>query len=337
MNERFAFLFGEKELTKRESSIKKLYIRRLLSLINTVFVWENLPDDIPAEYIENTLLLEGVIAFTPLQNKMTALAVSPYGVPNKYFIHDTWLYVNPYLPDKVNSGNVTTGKDCIVVYNDSISPWLYTPTRDLLIEYSELLAAVDISLKIAIKNTRLSFIGKATSNAEVSSYRDMIDGISQGATANVVLSNTTVSDGITTLPTVPHGVDYIRQLSECREYLLNAFLSNFGVATNTNLKRERALTTEINLQLEKPTFSIYSMLKARQEGAKKINEKYGTDIKVLFNPVITRTNDENGNFVPDEIENKNVVTLPQNEKEGDNIDTQTVIQSSDDPDEQSGG
>lgn len=336
MNERFAFLFGEKELTKRENSVKKLYIRRLLSLINTVFVWDNLPDDIPAEYIENTLLLEGVIAFTPLDGKMTALAVSQYDIPNEYFMHDKWLYVNPYLPENVKSGNITTNEDCIIVYNDSISPWLYTPTRDLLIEYSELLSAVDISLKIAIKNTRLSFIGKATSTAEVSGYREMFDGISQGATANVVLSNTTVSDGLTTLPTVPHGVDYIRQLSECREYLLNAFLSNFGVATNTNLKRERALTNEITLQLERPTFSIYSMLKARQDGVDKINKKYGTNITVQFNPVITMTNDSNGNFVPDEVEDKNVVTLPQNESEVEPVDNQRAIQSSDDPDKQSG-
>lgn len=331
-SDRFAYLFS-KEITKREDKVKNLYIRRLLSMVNNVFVWDNLPDEIPAEYIENALLLEGVVAFTPIKNKLTVVNVMPYGTPNKYYMHDTWIYTNPFISAPANSGNITTGKDCIVVYNDTVSPWIYTPSRDTIIEYAELLAATDISLKMAIKNTRLTFIGKATNQAEVASFSDMINSVYRGDPANCVLSNTTVTDGIETLPTVSHGVDFIRQLTECREYLFNSFLSRFGIFANTNLKRERALTDEIQLQTERPVFSIYSMFESRKKGVEKINEKYGTDITVSLNPVITLSNDNNGNDVPDEIENGGNITTNESGVNEEN-DPQRVIQSSDDTREQ---
>ena len=80
------------------------------------------------------------------------------------------------------------------------------------------------------------------------------------------------------------GADFLRQLAETREYLYNLFLSEFGIHANTILKRERQLTGEIDMQAEKPVFNVESMLTAREEGVKNINQKYGTNIRVYLNP-----------------------------------------------------
>jgi hypothetical protein len=113
----------------------------------------------------------------------------------------------------------------------------------------------------------------------------MLSDVSNGALGVTVNTKTLIGDGLKVLPTVTSATDYLRQISETREYLYNLFLSEFGIHANTAaLKRERVLTGEIDMQIEKPVFNIESMLKARTEGAAKISEKFGKSITVRINP-----------------------------------------------------
>ena len=73
-------------------------------------------------------------------------------------------------------------------------------------------------------------------------------------------------------------------MPEAREYLYNLFLSEFGIHANTVLKRERQLTGEIDMQIEKPVFNINSMLQAREESAKRLSKTFGAEISVRINP-----------------------------------------------------
>lgn len=277
---------------KNEGRARDFYFRRLISLVSNVFTWDNLPDDIPPEYIELTLLLNGFVAFTELGGKRLALRVSPTMYPNEYYYNDSYLYANPYITNAEKSGTVTDGKGTVIMYNDNLSRWFGLTCRDLISEYAELLAAVDISLKIAIKNTRLTHIGKASNAAELASYNELIRKISRGDLAVGVLSDGLVTDGISTLQTTHQGVDYLRQIAETREYLYNSFLSQFGIHANTAQKRERLLTDEIDMQNERPIFSISEMYAERKHAALRINQMWGTDITVTLNTALGGDSDD---------------------------------------------
>lgn len=271
---------------KNEGRARNFYFRRLISLVTNVFTWDNLPDDIPPEYVELTLLLNGFVAFTELGGKRLALRVSPTMYPNEYYYNDSYLYANPYLTNTEKSGTVTDGENAVIMYNDNLSRWFGLTCRDLISEYAELLAAVDISLKIAIKNTRLTHIGKVTNAAELASYNELIRKVSEGDLAVGVMSDGLVTDGISTLQTTHQGVDYLRQIAETREYLYNSFLSQFGIHANTAQKRERLLTDEIDMQNERPIFSISEMYAERKHAALRINRMWGTDITVTLNAAL---------------------------------------------------
>lgn len=271
---------------KNETNARNFYFRRLISLVANVFTWENLPDEIPAEYVELTLLMNGFVAFTELGGKRLALRVSPTNYPNEYYFNDSYLYANPYIENAEKSGTVTDGENAIIMYNDNLSRWFGLTARDLISEYAELLGAVDVSLKIAIKNTRLTHIGKVTNSAELESYNALIRKISDGDLAVGVLSDGLVTEGISTLQTTHQGVDYLRQIAETREYLYNSFLSQFGIHANTAQKRERLLTDEIDMQNERPIFSISEMYAERVKAVERINKMWGTDISVTLNPAL---------------------------------------------------
>jgi hypothetical protein len=71
------------------------------------------------------------------------------------------------------------------------------------------------------------------------------------------------------------------------------------------LKRERQLTGEIDMQIEKPMFNIESMLSAREQSAEKINRKLGLNLSVKINPKFMFVEESAGE--PDETNNQNNV------------------------------
>ena len=119
-------------------------------------------------------------------------------------------------------------------------------------------------------------------------YNDLISAIWNGKPAFAVNSETLISDGLKILPTANIAADYLRQISETREYIINSCLSAFGVHANTILKRERSLTAEIDLQTERPTFNIYTMLAEREKLAKRLAGFFNYPVSVKLNPILNQ-------------------------------------------------
>lgn len=267
-----------------ENQARLHYRRHLLNRLMSVFVWEGFDESVPSEYVEMTLLLNGVVGFIERNGVLTPLICWGAVAPDEFYRCKNFTYAQPVL------GSGTIDADA-VIYNENLAPWFPWDCKDVLDKYADMLATADISFKVAMKNSRLTHIIVTDNEQDVKNTDRMLDGVSNGALATTVYSPTLVGDGIKVLPASEKGVEYIRQLSEAREYIYNCFLSEFGIHANTVLKREREITDEIDMQIEKPAFNVYGMLKARQEGAERINKKFGTNITVKLNPAITIVED----------------------------------------------
>ena len=267
-----------------ENQARLHYRRHLLNRLMSVFVWEGFDESVPSEYVEMTLLLNGVVGFIERNGVLTPLMCWGAVAPDEFYRCKNFTYAQPVL------GSGTVEADA-VIYNENLAPWFPWDCKDVLDKYADMLATADISFKIAMKNSRLTHIIVTDNEQDVKNADRMLDGVSNGAMATTVYSPTLIGDGIKVLPASEKGVEYIRQLSEAREYIYNCFLSEFGIHANTVLKREREITDEIDMQIEKPAFNVYGMLKARQEGAERINKKFGTNISVKLNPAITIVED----------------------------------------------
>lgn len=271
---------------RTEEELTEHYRKHLLNHLVTVFQWEGLDEDVPTEYLEMTLLLNGCCGFVKYEGKYIPMLCNPADKPDPYFRATSYIYANP----AVGNGNISPNA---VIFNDLLSAWFPRDCNEVIDKYAHLLAAAEVSLRIALKNARLTHIAVTDNEDDVANINKMFADVANGALATTVSTKTLIGDGLKILPTITSGVDYLRQITETREYLYNLFLSEFGVHANTAaLKRERVLTGEIDMQIEKPMFNIESMLQARQKGAEKVNKELGLNLKVNINPKFMYVEDE---------------------------------------------
>lgn len=299
-----------------ENQARMHYRRHLLNRLMSVFVWEGFDESVPSEYVEMTLLLNGVVGFIERNGILTPIMCWGAVAPDEFYRCKNFTYAQPVL------GSGTIDADA-VIYNENLAPWFPFDCKDVLDKYADMLATADISFKVAMKNSRLTHIIVTDNEQDVKNTDRMLDGVSNGALATTVYSPTLIGDGIKVLPASEKGVEYIRQLSEAREYIYNCFLSEFGIHANTVLKREREITDEIDMQIEKPAFNVFGMLKARQEGAERINKKFGTNITVQLNPAITIVEDSVSEDGEDDIYDTGTDILSDNGETDTNTGTGT--------------
>ena len=280
---------------KDEETARTHYRRHLLNRLMSLFVWEGFSENVPTQYIEQTLLLNGVCGFLMHNGELVPVPAWGAEAPDEFYRAKRFTYAQPVL------GSGTIDADS-VIYNDNLAPWWGFDCKDVIDKYADLLAMADISIKVAIKNSRLTHIIATDNEPDVKNINTVLDAVSNGAMATAVFSRTMVGDGVRVLPATNYGTDFMRQLSETAEYLYNRFLSEFGVHANTVLKRERQLTDELEMQAERPAFNVWGMLQARIEGCNRINAKFGTNISVKLNPAITIVEDmadDNGDIYDD--------------------------------------
>ena len=261
-----------------EQNLTDHYRYHLLNHLVTVFEWTGFDDECPVNYLEMLLLTEGVCGIIKQGEKYIPMRCNAAERPDEYYRPTSYIYANPVL----GSGKIEPDA---VIFNDLCAAWFPVDCRDVIDKYAQLLAAADISLKIALKNSRLTNIIVTDNDDDVANINKMLTDVANGALATTINTKTLIGEGVKVFPAVTSGVDYIRQIPEAREYLYNLFLSEFGIHANTGaLKRERVLTGEIDMQIEKPVFNINSMLQAREESAKRLSKTFGAEISVRINP-----------------------------------------------------
>ena len=269
-----------------EDRLTDHYRYHLLNHLVTVFEWAGFDEECPVNYLEMLLLTEGVCGIIKQGDKFIPMRCNAAERPDEYYRPTSYIYANPVL----GSGKIEPDA---VIFNDLCAAWFPLDCKDVIDKYAQLLAAAEISLKIALKNSRLTNIIVTDNEDDVANIDKMLTDIANGALATTVNTKTLIGEGVKVFPAVTSGVDYMRQIAESREYLYNLFLSEFGIHANTVLKRERQLTGEIDMQIEKPVFNINSMLQAREESAARLSKTFGAEISVRINPKYMYVEEQN--------------------------------------------
>lgn len=306
---------------REHKSIRREIFQKLAGL----FLWE-LPAEIPAAYVEYELLKNGFVAFFKVDGKPQAMRVNFAEEPNAYFVHDKFIYANPII----GSGTLTDGDECVIAYNEPNARWYPKTTYEIIDRYAELGASVNVSLNVALKNGRLMYFGTADTQQAIQGFNDLMAAVWDGKKAFAINSETLISDGLKILPAASQVTDYLRQLSECREYIINSCLSSFGVHANTILKRERQLVNEIDLQQERPSFNVYTMLYERKKAAKRLSELFNYPVKVRLNPLLSIVD-----YIDEDVYNEGITDEPLKETNREIIGGDNDVSTESESDEES--
>lgn len=259
---------------RQKSEAITFYIWQTLCRTQSMFEYKNLPDTIPQKYLENYLQTQGVtaIATNPKDNKQYALMGGLGGECDGYYIPKYFIGANPWLEWTYE---LERDKECIVVFNDTYRIGILP----IIKRYASLLAENELTIKIALINSRLTNIFSAPTDNQKKAAEEFISQIDGGELA-VIRDNSFSPMGFT-----PYGSSsqrYVTQLIEMEQYLKSQLFNDLGLNANYNMKRETITSTEVTMNSDSLLPFCEDMLRMRKEAIEKCNDMFGWNASVDF-------------------------------------------------------
>ena len=250
------------------------YIQYMLCRTQSMFVYENLPDTIPADILELYLQTKGHCFITELDGKIYALSGTLGGEIDEYYRFTEYVVSNPALK---LSKNFNIKKDGILVKNDTMELGLIP----LLARYSVLIIENAISMRNATINARILTIISAPDERTKQSAELYLKKIENGE--NSVIGENPFFNGVRSQSANSAFGKTIEQLIALHQYIKASMFNEIGLDANYNMKKERINSQEAQLSDDFLLPFIDNMITNRRQAIEKINEKYGFDISIRFN------------------------------------------------------
>lgn len=262
----------------------KLWREFLYSRIMNIFEYENVPEEIDLQSLKLFLFLKGKVVFYKIGDEYLIQPFEYTDKLNKYYIPTNGRVVNPWLPVGHQNWMFEVEKECII-YNstpDIRKFKYYSIVADLIWKTANQLAENDISYYCIQRNHRLIAIFTAENDKQKAECNRVLDRLYEGY-PDITMEEDLVSH-IRVNPIAMNSTrSTITELIEFQQYVLANFYHSFGINSNYNLKREQLNSNEIDVNKEVLRLNIDDMLKCREMGVSKINDKYGLDIRVHLN------------------------------------------------------
>lgn len=246
------------------------YIEQMFNRCQRMFEWKNLPDSIPQKELEYMLQKNGNIFVTEHKGKLYAFNGGLGGVPNEYYEPTLYTVANPYLElNKIYKIDV----DGILVRNDTKMLGLLP----IFAKSAVMNCDCEITLNMLATLLRVQFMITASDDKSRQQADLFISKIKNGDFSAVTSSQ--FSDGVK-LFNGDSSNQIINQFIQLSQYVRATAFNEIGLNANFNMKKERLISSEINVNESALLPMVENMLQERQDACDKINTMFGTDIDV---------------------------------------------------------
>lgn len=261
----------------------RFYFKWLLGKLHELFKWENMPDTIDIDFLNNCLFLDGHVLFTDkLDKKLRCFFGEIGGEPNIYYMPTLYTVANPVVGSA--NVNIDNDKEGVVMFNsreDKIYNFMPRGSGlyPLIHQTATLLADNIVSINTAQINSRVQACIIAGDEQLRNSAEVYVKDLYKGKPWTVVsesMISSIKSNPISSAAT-PQA---IQALVELHQYIIADFYNSIGIKTNPVNKKERLITDEINSVDDYLAVTINQMLDSRKLGIEKVNKRFGTNIKV---------------------------------------------------------
>ncbi len=272
---------------KRKDYSFNVWFDKLLSVVVHLFVYENLPANLPQWELEKRLIIAGR---APVFQNETYGIVTAWGGTSGVDIYNNANQFN-YAQVRLGSSSCMINNiDGVIVYGTNIDKIVGSSGAigRRISYYADILSDIDVSRQIALINNRAVNVVTAKTDNALNELRQFYRQVQDG---NIVIPK--ISSGVldateNILKNVPNSTGYgLADFDTATQNTLKLFWNDFGIRYGET-KRERMLTDEVTAEQDSLDISIYDMLQCRREGIEKINLLYGTAITVdINNDIIT--------------------------------------------------
>lgn len=258
---------------KNKDTAVMAFIENTLAKTQAMFVYEGLPDTVPAEELERLLQTEGNAFFAEVNGDLYALQGAAGGEPDPYNRPTIYTVANPAL--KLNK-SYKIGVDGVFIKNDTNGNSLLPIIGKFAVLYTDGI----ISLNTASILTRITMLISASDDKTKQSADEFLKKILDGDFS--IIGENAFFKGVNMQTAATSNTQYITQLVELVQYYKANMLNELGLNANYNMKRERLNTGEVAMNVDVLLPYVDNMLHERQKALKQVNEMFGTEITVRF-------------------------------------------------------
>ena len=278
---------------------------KLTNLLLNLFEYENVPEGLTGRELELNLIMTGHAVVVPKTDGTLFTPLASLFSYDEYYQPVKAVWANPVV---MSTRTWDIHKDCEVIYNNLLQDSLYYVKADsglcsFIARYARQLADIESSINIYIVNQRMTDYPVANDGAVKESltmfFKNLIMGKRAIVTDNSIIENFRSVD-------INRGTikDGINDLLIARDKILEEFYRDIGVNMHIN-KKAQMNTEEISSDNQLLLISTDSMIKAREEGVERVNNMFGTNMKVHINPLYKVKEEET--YAPDSgLSNNNI-------------------------------
>lgn len=261
---------------------------KLLNYCLGIYKYTGLPSSLPAREVLMNLIMTGHAVI--FQNKSEL-------VTTKTVLYDFDMY---YRPTKATYGNVRIfsrqlklGEDAEVVYLNHIEGNVLTNQavdsglRSFILRYARQLADIESTANIYAVNMRLQSFPVASDDITRDQVENFYKKIALGEKAvimdNMILEmfrNVEVANRITN--------DTLNDILIARDKVLANFFQDIGIKYRQEQKKAQLTEDEVEADEQILVIDVEQMCEVQQEGFDRVNDMFGTDIRVQINPIYDR-------------------------------------------------
>ena len=257
------------------------YIRYFLARLQSMFIYEGLPDTIPQKWLENYLLVNGSCVWVKNGEDLVVTRAGIGGKPDVYYIPTECIVANPYMKQVDGNRTYTRDVDCVLMVNDTYAQGILP----MLKKYCSMLVENEITMSIADIMARATIILSAADDNTKDSAELFIKHLLEGKLDVIGESPFLVGnqDRALTVNQLSNSAAILTDLIEYQQYIKAGLYNELGLQSNYNMKRESINAGESQLNEDMLHPLIDNMLTERQQALEKVNAMFGTNITVRFN------------------------------------------------------
>lgn len=265
------------------------YVRYYLARLQSMFIYDGLPDSIPQKWLENLLLVNGSCVWIRNGDDLIVTRAGIGGEPDVYYIPTQCIVSNPYVKEGADR-TYTRDVDCVLMVNDTYAQGLLPMIK----KYCSMLVENEITMSIADRLARATITISACddetkANAELWLKRLLEGNLGIIGEAQFLAGNQDKALNINQLVNV---ASTITDLIEYQQYIKASLYNDLGLQSNYNMKRESINAGESQLNEDMLHPLIDNMLAERRAALEKVNDMFGTNITVDFNSAWKINEDE---------------------------------------------
>lgn len=261
-----------------------------IDILTSMYTYENLPDSMPAEFIERYLIMNGSACgwrydgqTDPLhQDKLIISLGGPAEAPDVYGIGQKYKAVTENGYVKTFDRN---SDECAIIYNNS----LYAPDMNIINNFADIIVEMFVSLKTNVLYTRNKPVFKAGTDKEraaiIKAFNDIKNDLEP-----IVVTSTNIMEQIDGAPesikvldiTDVNNADKLQYIVKSIDDAFRWFFTLYGQSVQGNGKMAQQTVKEVDGSTSLSFIYPNDRLVMRRKGFDRFNEIFGTDIQVRY-------------------------------------------------------